>query len=92
MCWDRMCISRHIHDFNIALLGKQGWRLMCNPESLVARVYKAKYYPRSSFLAAKVGSNPSFIWRSLIAAQDMLKQGTICRVGTGTSINIKSGP
>lgn len=81
MCWDKMCVLkwkvrlgfRHIYDFNIALLGKQGWHLMCNSESLVARVYKAMYYPRSSFLAVNMDSNPSFIWKSLMVAQDLLK-------------------
>lgn len=65
---------------------------MCQPKSLVAKVFKAMYYPQSSFLAANIGSSPSFIWRSLLAAQDMLKQGTVCRVGSGATINITSEP
>lgn len=83
---------RHIHNFNIALLGKQGCRLMCRPECLVATVFKARYYPISSFLAANIGSNLSFIWRSLLEAQDLLKKGTVCRVGSGASINIMFDP
>lgn len=46
MSWDRMGKPkvagglgfRHSHDFNMALLGKQGWRLLTHPESLVAKV------------------------------------------------------
>lgn len=64
--WSNMCKRksqggmgfRSIHDFNIALLGKQGWRILKYPEKLVSRVFKARYYPTSSFLRAKLGHNP----------------------------------
>lgn len=76
MSWERICNSkmygglgfRNMHDFNIALLGKQGWRLMTNAGNLVARVYKSRYFPHTNFLDAKIGSNPSYIWRSVLAA------------------------
>nr|GMC82641.1 uncharacterized protein LOC109164714 [Ipomoea batatas] len=34
------------------------------PESLVAWVFKARYHPKPNFLEAKLGCNPSFIWRN----------------------------
>ncbi|KAH9727416.1 reverse transcriptase domain-containing protein [Citrus sinensis] len=51
--WDSMCKPKSfggiglkkIRDFNIAMLGKQCWKLMTNPQSLVARILKARYYP-----------------------------------------------
>lgn len=46
---------RHLHDFNMSVLGKQGWRLLTKPENLVAKVYKARYYPNCSFLSATLG-------------------------------------
>ncbi|PNX94118.1 hypothetical protein L195_g024290 [Trifolium pratense] len=39
---------RDLHAFNEALLAKQGWRLLTEPNSLVSQVLKAKYYPISS--------------------------------------------
>ena len=51
-----------IHWFNLAMLGKHGWRFLTNLDALVSRVFKAKYFPRGSFLEAEVGHNPSFIW------------------------------
>lgn len=33
---------RSLRDFNVTLLGKQGWRLLQYPEKLVSRVYKAR--------------------------------------------------
>jgi hypothetical protein len=44
---------RDISSFNIALLAKQGWRIMTEPSSLLARILKAKYFPTCHFLKAK---------------------------------------
>ena len=35
---------RDLRNFNLAMLGKQGWRLMDKPDSLCARVLKGRYY------------------------------------------------
>lgn len=34
----------------MALLVKQGWRLLQNPDSLAAKILKEKYYPHGTFL------------------------------------------
>lgn len=39
--------------FNIALLAKQGWRFLTKPKSLVARIFKAKYFSNVDFLGAR---------------------------------------
>uniref|UniRef100_A0A803NG08 RNase H type-1 domain-containing protein n=1 Tax=Cannabis sativa TaxID=3483 RepID=A0A803NG08_CANSA len=100
MSWDRMCVPkdrgglgfRKLRDFNIALLGKQGWRLMSNPQSLVGRIFKSRYFPRGSFLDAELGSNPSFIWRSLMEAQSLVKEGCRIALGSGMGTSIMKDP
>lgn len=72
----------------MALLGKQGWRLMSNPNSLVARHYKAKYYPWCDFMHAPKGSNSSFVWQSIHDARLVLKEGCRWMIGDGSKINI----
>lgn len=57
---------RNLRDFNLAMLAKQGWRLLTRPNSLVGIFFSARYYSRGSFLDASLGSNPSFIWRSVL--------------------------
>lgn len=52
---------RNIHNFNVKMMGKQGWRLMMNLESLVARFYKVRYYSTGSLISAKLEGNPSYI-------------------------------
>lgn len=83
---------RSLRDFNLCLLGKQGWRLLNQPDSLVSRVYKARYYPSGDFLKAELGSNPSFIWRSIVEAQHIVRQGARIRVGNGARIQILNDP
>lgn len=98
--WDMMYKSkmygemsfRHLRDFNVALLGKQGWRLITNPQSLVARMFKARYYPQDNFLNAKLEASPSFVRRSVLEAQQILKHGVACRVGNGNNIGIMNEP
>jgi len=70
-----MCISksdggmgfRNLHAFNLAMLGKQGWRLLSMHDVLPSRVFRAKYYPRGDFMGATLGHNPSFVWKSLFS-------------------------
>lgn len=49
---------------------------------------KAKYYPKSSFLEAEVGNNPSYVWRSIMAAMDIVKAGTRRKIGNGESTKV----
>jgi len=79
---------RDLESFNIALLAKQGWRLIQNPVSLAARVLKEKYFPENSFLEASLGYRPSYIWRSIWLAKPLLREGLIWKVGDGSNINI----
>ncbi|XP_021839107.1 uncharacterized protein [Spinacia oleracea] len=59
---------RRIIDFNEALLAKQAWRIMNMPELLSSRILRARYFPNGSFLNSGVGCRPSYIWRSIGAA------------------------
>jgi hypothetical protein len=41
---------RDLESFNLALLGKHGWRLLTSPDSLCYRVLKGRYFPNSDFI------------------------------------------
>ncbi|XP_019189682.1 PREDICTED: uncharacterized protein LOC109184096 [Ipomoea nil] len=100
LAWDRMCKPKkhggmgfkRLHEFNLALLAKQGWRLLTNPTSLMARVFKARYFPTTSFYEAVMGGNPSYVWRSIMASQDLLKSGCRRRIGNGASTQVWTAP
>jgi hypothetical protein len=40
----------HKTDILIAMLGKQGWRVMNNQNILIAKLFKARYFSHSDFL------------------------------------------
>jgi hypothetical protein len=79
---------RDLHAFNLAMLAKQSWRLINNPNSLCAQVLGAKYYPDGMILNAGPKKGSSFTWRSIVAGLQTLRRGHIWRVGNGRSINI----
>lgn len=74
--------------FNQALLGKQAWRIFSQPESLVARILKSRYFKGSSFLDASIGTRPSYAWRSILHGREAMKQGMMRKIGDGTRSNV----
>jgi len=98
--WDRVAMRkeyggmgfRNLYGFNLAILGKQGWKLATNHDTIVSRVFKAKYFPRGNFIDAKLGHNPSFIWRSIHASQVVVKGGLRWRIGDGQKIRVGKDP
>jgi hypothetical protein len=74
--------------FNKALLAKQVWRLWKYPESLIAKIVKAKYYPECTVLEAPLGKKPSYAWRSIQGSIDLVNEGLVWRVGNGQTIRI----
>lgn len=83
---------RDLRSFNMALLAKQGWRILTNPESLMARIFEARYFPQGNFLEATVGYRPSATWSSIIKARALLINGLRIRIGNGHSRSIWDSP
>jgi len=79
---------KNLPTFNLAMLGKQGWRFMTNPNSLVAWLYKEIYYPRCNFFQSTLGHKPSFVWRSMCNYKFILKAGSRLRIGDGEDISV----
>uniref|UniRef100_A0A803NGK5 Reverse transcriptase n=1 Tax=Cannabis sativa TaxID=3483 RepID=A0A803NGK5_CANSA len=94
--WKKLCKPKDeggmgfkdLEKFNQALLAKQGWKIINNPHSMLARVLKACYYTNSSFLEAKVGGYGSFMWRSILWGRKIIEKGVRWRVILGRDIHI----
>ncbi|XP_062005714.1 uncharacterized protein LOC133722872 [Rosa rugosa] len=78
--WDDLCHAkeegglgfRSLSEFNSSMLAKQAWRVVSNPDTLVAQLYKARYYPNGSFWNAKEHATPSYSWRSIFSTRNLL--------------------
>ncbi|CAN1838863.1 Putative ribonuclease H protein At1g65750 [Linum perenne] len=100
MRWERLCVRKEdggmgfkdMHAFNLAMLGKHGWKLLSNPDALVCRVFKARYFPRGDFLTAVRPNGSSPIWQSIWATQGIVRSGYRWRVGDGTQISVWGMP
>lgn len=49
---------------------------------------QARYFPKSDFLNAELGANPSYVWRSILESQDIIKQGCRKKIGNGESTRV----
>lgn len=83
---------RDLHLFNLAMLARQAWHMLKDPDSLCARLLRAKYWPDGDLLAAKEKPGISYTWRSIIRGLQALKNGLIWRVGNGNQIKIWEDP
>ncbi|KAJ9558242.1 hypothetical protein OSB04_012856 [Centaurea solstitialis] len=98
--WEKLSVQkefggmgfRDFHGFNLAMLGKQGWKIFTNPDALVTRIYKAKYFPRGNFINSDLGSNPSYIWHSIWNSREVVRGGYRWRVGDGRNIDVWEEP
>lgn len=83
---------RDFNTFNQSLLAKQVWRVLTDSNSLVAQIYKQRYFPSTNFLQAKTGNNPSYVWRSLLWGRDLLIKGLRWRIGDDTKVRVFQDP
>lgn len=94
LAWNNMSASkskggigfRNLYGFNLALLGKHIWNFCINPNSLVARVYKERYFPSVHVLEATKGQHSSCIWNGIWTAKEELREGFRWVIGSGEDI------
>ncbi|KAM2950773.1 hypothetical protein COP2_000350 [Malus domestica] len=79
---------RNFQEFNDAFLAKQCWRLLTEPNSLWARVIKARYFPHCSFWEAKKGARASWAWSSLLSGRELLASGSHWQIMGGDDVRV----
>ncbi|XP_014757848.1 uncharacterized protein LOC106866712 [Brachypodium distachyon] len=79
---------KDMQTFNQALLSRQVWRLIDKPDSLCARVLKAKYYPNGSLVDTVFTGNASSSWQAIEFGHDLVKNGIIWRIGNGEDVRV----
>lgn len=100
LSWDAMSFAkckgglgfRNFHGFNLSLLGKHCWKFINQPQALVSRVYKARYFADRHLLKAVKGTGASFIWSGLFEAKEVLAKGYRWVLGNGEDIVVTKDP
>ena len=98
--WEKVCLPREkggigfcmIHEFNLALLEKQLWRLVQYPDSLVARVLRGMYYRLSLPLRVNSASSPSYVCTSISATRKLLLLGIRQKIHSGYEVKVWEDP
>lgn len=83
LSWNNMCSAkskggmgfRDLYGFNVALLRKHTWNFIYSPDSLVSRLFKARYFPNSHILQANKGKRLSSTWSGIWSVKEELRKG-----------------
>jgi len=94
LSWERLSVPKvfggmgfkGLKAFNMAMVGKQAWKLVSSLESLITCLLKSKYF------GASIGHIPSYVWRSIWSAKDVIRRGFQWSIGTGEHIPIWGHP
>ena len=71
---------------NQAMLNKKYWRICQNPQSLLAKAFKARYFPTCSIQDCKSKPHHSWVWRNIIQQENHFLREGKWRVGNGYNI------
>uniref|UniRef100_A0A0A9ESI1 Reverse transcriptase zinc-binding domain-containing protein n=1 Tax=Arundo donax TaxID=35708 RepID=A0A0A9ESI1_ARUDO len=74
--------------FNQALLARQAWCLIHFPNSLRARLLKAKYFPNGELIDTVFRGDASSTWRGVEHRLELLEKGLIWCIGSGQKVQI----
>ncbi|KAL6124975.1 hypothetical protein ACLB2K_077483 [Fragaria x ananassa] len=82
MSWERLCRPkdnggmgfRDLYAHNLALLTKQGWRILTFPHSIIARLLRARYFLNGDFWSASAAGG-STCWKGITKARSLLARG-----------------
>lgn len=91
--WNTVCLKkeqgglslRKARDNNLALVSKLGWRILKNDQVPWCQALKHKYL-RSTTLWTCGTQSASPTWRAILKCRDVLRAGTIWRIGDGRDV------
>ncbi|CAA0828925.1 Ribonuclease H-like superfamily protein [Striga hermonthica] len=94
--WEKMAIPKSdgglgfldIRTMNKALILKQLWRLIDQPELLVSKVLKARYFPNSSIFDWQFSHGNSWLWKSWSSVIPVLKDHLNILIRNGADVKI----
>ncbi|XP_026417461.1 uncharacterized protein LOC113312943 [Papaver somniferum] len=79
--WDILCSPKYEGGLgfrkaeinNLAMLVRNVWNIIENPDCMLAKILKARYFPRTDILNAKCPDKCSWTWKCLHAIKELIK-------------------
>ncbi|OVA15385.1 Reverse transcriptase zinc-binding domain [Macleaya cordata] len=95
IAWDKICKPkaegglgfRKSDINNLAMLARNVWKLVEDPNSFLATTLKARYFRNSDFLQAKCPRNASWAWKCIHSIKEKIKPFISWIVGDGQFID-----
>lgn len=83
---------KKLHLFNLALLAKQGWKILKNTDFLLHLIYKTNYFPNVDFFDTKLSINLSYAWQGIWEVSKWLYKGCRWRINDGSLVRLWLDP
>jgi len=65
---------KYLNASNLAMLEKQGWIFLTEPNTLASHIFKSKYFPQVELMDVVVRNNSSFVWHNIWSSQVLRKE------------------
>lgn len=79
---------RDLRAVNEALLAKQVWRILQEPELLMSKVLEGRYFPNNDLFQVQQRGKDSWLWKSWMGVRKVIASGMQWKIGNGKSVNI----
>ncbi|KAK3229760.1 hypothetical protein Dsin_001641 [Dipteronia sinensis] len=97
--WPHLCLLKgndglgfcDLKPFNRALLGKQCWRILRNPNTSEVILLKGSYFPRTNFLQAEAKPSNLMVLKSLIWGKCVIEVANSVAILRGLQLAIDTG-
>jgi ribonuclease HI len=76
---------RKMHDFNLALIAKLGWKLLSNSDCLWVNQLQRKYIKYGDFLSAPATHSSSWLWKGIQRIKPFISAGACLRASRFSS-------
>ena len=94
--WNSICLPkeegglgfRRMHEFNLSLVSKLGWKLLSNHDCLWVAQLQKKYIKYGDFLSSPSPTSSSWIWKGIQKIRPIILAGACLRVSRATTANI----
>jgi hypothetical protein len=94
--WNSICLPkeerglgfRRMHDFNLSLISKLGWKLLSNSYCLWVSQLQKKYIKYGNFISSSNVSSSSWIWKGIQKIKPLISAGACLTVSKTSTASI----